>query len=109
MTHSFKLPPRTGGLRVAALATVLLFSASCNSDSLNPSEVESPDDVGVEGSDVLPVEGPAFSISGNRRGTQFGLWQLDWSQLSDQWTSLKKATSPSSIRQDLERARGKGA
>ncbi len=103
MTYSL-LARRLVRFRTAIFASLFVFATSCDSESLDPSS-----EVEAEGSDLLPIEDPAFSISANRRGTQFGLWQLDWSQLSDQWTSLKKGSDPSSIRQDLERARGKGS
>jgi hypothetical protein len=107
MTYGFTLARRVVRIRAALFASLFVFAAGCESDRLTPAE--SPDDVGAEGTDVLQIEEPAFSISANRRGTAFGLWRLEFTQLSDQWTSLKKTASPSSIRSDLEKARSRGA
>jgi hypothetical protein len=75
---------------------------------MNPSsETETGD---VSGADQIPIETPSFySASANRRGTQFGLWGLSYSSLSDLWTSLKKGATPDGIRQNLETAQNRGA
>jgi hypothetical protein len=109
MTHSFTLARSLARLRTAMFSTLFIFAGACDTDSLNPSsETEAGDELS-EGSDAAPFADPAFSIAANRRGTQFGLWQLSFSQLSDQWTSLKKQVDPSTIRGNLEHARSKGA
>lgn len=109
MTHFFKLARSLARLRTAMLGTLFIFAGACDTDSLNPSSETEAGDQLSEGSDAAPFADPAFSIAANRRGTQFGLWQLDWNRLSDQWTSLKKQGDPSTIRGNLEHARSKGA
>jgi hypothetical protein len=109
MTHAFKLDGSLARLRAAVFGTLLIVAGACEPDSLNPTSETEAGDVLSEGSDPVPFSEPSLSISANRQGTQFGLWQLDWSQLSDQWTSLKKGTSPTTIRQNLESAQNKGA
>jgi hypothetical protein len=106
MTHFFKLARSLARLRTAMLGTLFIFAGACDTDSLNPTSETETGDVLSEGADPMV---PAFSVSANRRGTQFGLWQLSWSQLNDTWTSLKKNTSPSDIRQNLESAQNKGS
>ena len=107
MTHGFKLARRIARLRAAA-AAVFVFAAACESDTL--SETESVVDNAVtDGSDVTAVEDAAFSVSSRRNGTPFGLWRLEYAQLGEQWTSLKKTGSPTRILQDLAIARSQGA
>jgi hypothetical protein len=107
MTHSFTLARSLARLRAALFGGLLVVAGACDTDSMNSSsETEAAD--GLSG-DPIAIDEPAFSVAANRKGTQFGLWQLSWSQLNDQWTSLKKNTSPSDVRQNLENAQNKGA
>jgi len=109
MTHSLALARRMARIPAALFAGLFVFANACESDGLNPSSaIESAADGVTEGSDALPIEAPAFTIASRRNGTAFGLWRLDYSQLSEQWTSLKKTGSPTSIRRNLEMARSEG-
>lgn len=111
MNHTFELARGVPGLKAAALAAILLFAGACDNDDLSdtksisgPTEVED-----VLADAALGVETADLALSARRKGVPFGLWQLQYTQLGAEWTSLKKAGSPKSIRRDLELARSRGA
>jgi hypothetical protein len=105
MTFAFKLVRRITRLRAATVAALLGVAVACDNESLNPS---SADDMLPEGSDVVQVADPAFSIATRRRGVPYGFWNMEYSQLSDLLTSLERTSHPDYVRRQLEGARSRG-
>jgi hypothetical protein len=110
------------GLRLMALSLFALSAGACASDTLEPStgaemgadtpEVLASDSLAADtlAADSLSLETAFFaSASANRRGTPFGFWRLEYSQLGSDWTSLQGGASPATIRSKLEMARKRGA
>ena len=108
------------GLRLMALTLLALSAAAC-ADTMEPTteaesgadtpEVLASDSLAADtlGADSLSLETASFaSASANRRGTPFGFWRLDYTDLGSDWNSLHRGTSPNSIRRDLEIARKRG-
>jgi hypothetical protein len=103
----FKLAGSIAGLRIVSLALFALSAGACASDSLAPStEAEIAADTPAVQS--LSLDSPDFA-SAAHRGTPFGFWRLDYSQLGSDWTSLQGGASPATIRSKLEMARKQGA
>ena len=110
MTHTFKLARRMARLRTAVLALFVGAVWGCAPDNLDPS-TETGSVVDEPAAAADPIEDASFSASAaaNRRGTPFGFWRLDYTDLGSDWNSLHRGSSPKIIMRDLAIARKRGA
>ena len=109
MTHTFKLARRMARLRAAILPLCVGAVGACAPDSLDPStDTTSAADAASPEVAAEPLDNADFAGALAGRGTPFGFWRLEYSQLGSDWTSLHRGSTPKSIRRDLEIARKNG-
>ena len=110
MNHTFKLARRMARNPAAVLAVFVGSVGACTPDNLDPStETGSAVDAVPAEVAAAPLEEASLANAAVGRGTPFGFWRLEYSQLGSEWTSLHRGSSPNNIRRDLETARKKGA